>query len=93
MNRTGSSMKIYQYLASGKPIVSYPVADAECFSDVIYLANDRNEYIELVGRSLNESLDDPKVALRKEYARQNDWGIKIEKFCKLISDLASQSIC
>ncbi|MFQ5754095.1 MAG: hypothetical protein ACE5HI_19065, partial [bacterium] len=73
LNQTCSSMKIYQYLASGKPIVSYPVSDAEYFNDVIYLADNRRRYLELVSTAMNEPLDGPKVTLRKEYARRNDW--------------------
>lgn len=87
LNQTGSSMKIYQYLASGRPIVAYPVADAQYFSDVIYLADTRNRFIELVGTAMNESKDDSKVALRKEYARRNDWYEKISEFHNLINSL------
>lgn len=87
LNRTGSSMKIYQYLASGKPIVAYPVSDAEYFRDVIYLADDRQRFIELVSNAMNEPPDDPKIALRKEYARRNDWEGKISEFRDLINSL------
>ena len=87
LNRTGSSMKIYQYLASGLPIVAYPVSDAEYFGDVIYLAEDRDKYVELVGVAMNEPPDDPRAALRKEYARENDWAVKVEKFRGLVLEI------
>lgn len=87
LNRTGSSMKIYQYLASGKPIAAYPVSDAEYFSDVVYLADNRQMFVELVGIAMNEPPDDPKIALRKEYARRNDWQGKISEFRNLINSL------
>ncbi|MEE8574850.1 MAG: glycosyltransferase [Thermodesulfobacteriota bacterium] len=89
LNRSGSSMKIYQYLASGKPIVSYAVADAEYFSDAVYLAGDRKEYIKLVRVALDEPPDDPKVAFRREHARNNDWLLKTDEFCALIRGLAA----
>lgn len=90
LNNTGGSMKLYQYLASGKPIVSYEVAGAEYFKDVIYIAKDTQEFAAMVEKALEEPLNDPKVNKRKEYARQNDWKIKIEKFCGLIRDLAGE---
>ncbi|MBD3272265.1 MAG: hypothetical protein GF384_06990 [Elusimicrobia bacterium] len=91
LNSSGGSIKIYQYLASGKPIVAYPVADAEYFSDVIYLAQNRTAFIEMAGIALNESPKDARILKRKQYAQQNDWSYKIEKFSRiLIAELKNE---
>lgn len=87
LNSTGSSMKIYQYLASGKPIVAYPVSDAELFRDVIYLAENHDDYLKKTELALSEMPDDPKVSKRKEYAKANDWANKVKKFKKLVVPL------
>ena len=84
LNSTSSSMKIYQYLASGKPIVAYPVSDAEYFADVIYLANDARDFTAMVEKALMESPEDPKVNKRKKYASQHDWGYKVDMFRDII---------
>jgi glycosyltransferase involved in cell wall biosynthesis len=84
LNSTSSSMKIYQYLASGKPIVAYPISDAEYFADVIYLANDAQDFVIMVEKALRESPDDLKVNKRKEYARQHDWEHKVDMFRNII---------
>lgn len=90
LNRSCSSMKNYQYMAAGKPVVSYPVADSELFGDVIYLAKNRREYIELVGLALKEPGDDPKAVRRMEYARQNDWSVKVREFEDLLRNMAGE---
>jgi hypothetical protein len=84
LNSTSSSMKIYQYLASGKPIVAYPVSDAEYFGDVIYLASDAHDFVSMVEKALTESPNDPKVNKRKEYAKANDWEHKVGMFRDII---------
>lgn len=83
-NMAGNSMKLYQYLATGKPIISYPVAGAQEFQDVIYMAKDQEEYIGLVKRAIFENSGELKER-RIEYARSNSWGKRIEQIHNLIT--------
>ena len=68
----GDSQKIYEYLATGKPIVTTPVPPAPRYKDVIYVAHDKVEFAEYLGKALEE--DDPEKRTRRmEIARENSW--------------------
>lgn len=65
--------RIYEYLASGKPIVTMIDSDqVEPFPDVVYTAYDSSGFIRRCRRALEEesSLAAPR---RQEYARQASW--------------------
>jgi len=51
-NRNRSAMKLYVYLALGKPIVSRPIADAEKFSCNILLAHEKVEFLRAIEKAL-----------------------------------------
>ena len=44
-------MKIYQYLLSGKPIVSLPLSPADRFAGLIYVASDKFQFVEYLKKS------------------------------------------
>ncbi len=65
-------VKLYEYLARGKPVVSTAMAElAEC-ADLIYIARDADEYVSLLDRAVAEndaSLRERRIA----YAAANTW--------------------
>ena len=64
-------IKLYDYLASGKPIVSTPVAGVERFSDVVYVGATLETFIAGLGEAMQE--DGHLKARRQAYARENSW--------------------
>ena len=75
-DRLGSdvvSPRIYEYLATGKPIVMMMVPDQpEPFPDVIYTAYDNTGFLRRCRAALEEA-PAPAPAQRREYARQASW--------------------
>ena len=72
------SMKIYEYLATGRPVVSTPVAPANRF-DAVYTAETPDAFEAALRTALAE--DDPeRVARRLELARRNSWTERIDTF-------------
>ena len=63
--------KLYDYLASGKPIVSTTVAGTERFLDVLYLGDTLRGFLEGVEAGLREN--GAKAKRRLDHARQNSW--------------------
>ena len=71
LTRSMDPIKLYDYLASGKPIVSTEVAGIERFADVVYVGNTAQEFLAALVRAVQEN-----GALRERrlaYARQNTW--------------------
>lgn len=79
-------VKLFEYLALGKPVVSYRMKELEYYQGVVYLAENKEEFLTLIEKALSES-DESIAKMRKEIARSNDWGIIAEKIKKEIEAL------
>ncbi len=84
-NEIKSSMKLYLYLASGKPIVSYPVGGAQNIPDLVYLANSPEEYLFQLEQALKED-SDIKVEKRLNYTKCNSWNERARDAHALITN-------
>ena len=70
--RGNESMKIYQYLLSGKPIVSLPLSPADRFAGLIYVASDKFQFVEYLKKALEEN--DPEMRNKRiNTALENSW--------------------
>ena len=69
-------LKMHEYLASGKPVVSAPITSVEVFGDVIALARTREEWLMALDRSLSAEENTPsRRARRQEVASEHDWTV------------------
>jgi glycosyltransferase involved in cell wall biosynthesis len=70
--RNIDSLKLYEYLACGKPVVATDVPAARRFSGVVSIAANTGEFISSMNNALNE--DSPALrAQRRRLAAQNTW--------------------
>jgi len=77
MTKGGDSLKIYEYLRTGNPIVSTKVSPAHRFNDLIYVANDKHQFDEYLKQALRED-DQEKREKRKQAARDNTWEKRVD---------------
>lgn len=79
-------LKFYEYLASGKPIVSNIILRGamEYDESVIRTAEDRELFIEMVEKSLDNDSDE-LIGKRKLIAMDNSWQKRIQKIYELVS--------
>lgn len=76
--------KTYQYLASGKPVISTDFTEIRQYSDIVYVAKDHNEFIKLVGVALSEQ-DESKKKERQRIAKENSTENRALKILELIA--------
>ncbi|HEU5320448.1 MAG TPA: glycosyltransferase, partial [Methylomirabilota bacterium] len=69
-------LKIYDYLATGKPIVATPTAGTEGLEGVLRLAPDAPSFIRAVEDALGER-DDALVERRQALARLHSWDVRV----------------
>lgn len=75
-------IKLYEYLACGRPIVSTRLPSVERFAPVVRIARDANEFVALVKTSLDE---DPGLAeRRKRVASQHGWQHRVAALSEAI---------
>lgn len=76
-------IKLYEGLASGKPIVSTPIPAVLPYSDLIWLASDDSEFETAVQEALTER-DNGRVTRRQSIAAANTWEKRVEQISALI---------
>ena len=80
----GDPLKVYEYLAAGKPIVSKPLAALAPFGDLVSAASTADEWIEAIEHAVHDHSPE-RVAQRQAIARQNTWDDRVERIARLIA--------
>jgi glycosyltransferase involved in cell wall biosynthesis len=82
-------IKLWEYLAAGKPIVSTPVAGFRDYPRFVRLAADAEGFAKAVDEAL---VEDPACsAARREEARRNSWDDRAERIERLIAGVALEN--
>ena len=71
-------LKLYDYLATGKPIVATRTAGTEGLEEVVRLADDGAGFVEAVDAALGERSDALR-ARRQELAREHSWEARVRE--------------
>lgn len=83
-------IKLYDYLAIGKPIVTTPVAGVDRFADALYTADAPAAFV----ARIEDALAEPDAALsekRRAYGRDNSWSARAAEIWQhLMSALLAQ---
>jgi len=71
-------LKLREYLATGKPVVSVVIPESSQFAEVVYLARDREEYLDAIGRAIAE--DSPeRRRQRMEAVAGSSWDARFRE--------------
>ncbi|MFI3254739.1 MAG: hypothetical protein R3Y63_10445 [Eubacteriales bacterium] len=78
------SLRLYQYLATGRPIVSHILDKEEGqLSDLIYYAETKEEFLYLSKKALKEQSHAVEIK-RQQYAKNNRWELRGQQVKKLL---------
>ena len=69
-------LKIDEYLAMGKPTVATYTRAMDMFEDHVHLAKNKDEYVQMIGRSLEESGNEHA---RISFAKSHTWQKSVEE--------------
>lgn len=81
--------KIDEYLAMGKPSVATKTEAMDVFSDYVYLAENKEEYVKLIEKALQENTQE-KETEREKLARSHTWDANAEEIYKRIEEIENQ---
>jgi len=81
--RYRSPLKLYEYLAAGKPIVSTDHPEARELGDVVYLASTPETYLERVAQALTQDSQEHQRQ-RVAVAQRHSWDRRVDKMERLI---------
>lgn len=83
LTRNVSPLKFYEYLASGKPIVSVDMPQVRNFADVVKIASTPAETVAAVEEILGSDNEEQK-ARRLARARENSWESRVKQMLEII---------
>jgi glycosyltransferase involved in cell wall biosynthesis len=86
---SSSPLKLYEYLAAGKPVVSVPISDVARFQPLVRIAIDAGAFECAIADSL-EPEDGGLKERRLEIARQNSWPRRAQCVIEAIDQLLRQ---
>ncbi|MFZ2489063.1 MAG: glycosyltransferase [Anaerolineae bacterium] len=91
--RAISSLKLYEYLAAGRPVVSARVPAAEAHADVVRMADATvATWVEQIDAALREANDPTLVAARQAVAAQNTWHQRVNEIEQALKDVLAQTV-
>lgn len=82
--KTTDPMKMYEYLALGKPIVTTPGAGTDVFKDYLYVASNNEEFSKKIKIALLES-NQELINKRKQVIMQHTWESRVNKMLEYIN--------
>ena len=81
--RNLDALKIYDYLAAGKPVVTTNIPAVNRFRDVAYLADTDGEYLACIRRALSEN-DISLFDKRRSVAGDNTWEHRVDQLSGIL---------
>jgi glycosyltransferase involved in cell wall biosynthesis len=81
-------IKLWEYLAAGKPIISTPVAGFTDFPQHIYLASDAQSFLDQLWNALTEPAS--RIAARRAAVAQHSWSARVEQIAALLEPQPAQ---
>jgi len=78
-----SPLKVYEYLAAGKPVVATPIPEVVNMGDMVYTAETPEQFVAKIEQALRE--DSPeRQQQRREWARQHSWENRAKQMTEII---------
>ena len=87
VSRAANPVKIYEYLALGKPVVTTPVAGTEPAGDLVRVGTSSEEIIEHLQACLSDSED--LVERRVKFARANSWAVRAAQYVDFVQAITA----
>ena len=81
--KSTNSLKVLEYLACGKPVVTTPASGVERFSHLVYIAQDYQDFNKKINQALENNIPELKQE-RIAQMKQQDWDLRIEEMMRLI---------
>ncbi|MBV8781058.1 MAG: glycosyltransferase [Phycisphaerae bacterium] len=88
LNNRRSPLRLYDYLANARPILSTPIREAYEHGGLITIASDQADPVQMLRQMLanNSAID---LERRQEYIRRNTWGNRAQEFIAALDQVPS----
>jgi glycosyltransferase involved in cell wall biosynthesis len=83
-------LKFFEYLATGKPVVSTPLPSLNDFDNLYYKARNVKEWVRALKLAISENLEDKKIE-RKKKSYENSWNVRVSQIESCLDDLLNKN--
>jgi glycosyltransferase involved in cell wall biosynthesis len=85
VTRSMNAVKIYEYLAAGKPVVAPDLPETRPLADagLVQVYGDAERSFELLGQAVTEGVS-AKVEARQKFASANTWRLRVEQLLAIL---------
>jgi GT2 family glycosyltransferase/glycosyltransferase involved in cell wall biosynthesis len=80
-------VKVYEYLAAGKPVVAVDLPEMAHFGGLVATAATRVEFVARIGETLAQPVDRARTAARRDYATTHTWQRRGDDLVAVCQDL------
>ncbi|MCQ6278672.1 glycosyltransferase [Bacillus sp. EB600] len=87
LTKSVNPIKMYEYLSSGKPVISTPLQEVLHYRDVIEIVTNSEELLNAISRIIDvkENFNSPEaIKKRQKVGKENSWDSRWEKVLSLI---------
>jgi len=85
-------LKMFEYLAVGKPVVTISSPSMQKFAHVLYGAADDESFLDQIGAALAQGHLSEQVAARKRVAREYSWQERVRQYSLHISKILAHDV-
>lgn len=69
-------VKVYEYLAAGKPVVCTAMPEVKIIDDIVHVADSEKCFVDMIALAMEESQDTELAEKRKVWALSHDWAAR-----------------
>lgn len=80
-------VKIYEYLAAGKPVVCTAMPEVIALGDVVHVADTKDQFIEQIAHAMKEVGNGGLSAYRSMWAKNHDWTSRAKQLRDVLYEL------
>jgi glycosyltransferase involved in cell wall biosynthesis len=84
--KSTNPIKLYEYLAAGKPVVSTAMEEVAQYKEDVYIANSPEDFVHMINLSITEN-SLKKIVSRQQLAFENSWDERVNSIIKKINSL------
>ena len=86
--KSTNPIKLYEYFAAGKPVVSTRFPEVEKYYKDIYIADNTDAFVRSIKAAINDN-DFEKINSRQDIAKENTWRARVEIIKEELSHLSA----
>jgi glycosyltransferase involved in cell wall biosynthesis len=83
-NRLCYPMKLFEYFAAGKPVISTAIEELKKFPNLVFVSNTAKEWVKIINKIISKPWPKNLQIQEKILAKKNSWENKIDQILKLL---------